>query len=233
MKIISVIPARAGSKGVNNKNIRNLFGKPLIIHTIEFAIKNPYISKVIVSTDSDVIKELALKYPVFIVDRPKYLASDDATTDDVVVHALNEYSNFDKSNFDLVLLLQCTSPLRKSEDIKLLSELFQDKKVNTVFSVNKINSHHPARTYTIEKNFLKPNFPHLERKRRQELPCFYIRNGTYYIVRKKQFDEQKKLIIYPAKPFMIDSNLSVDIDSIEDFSRAEFIMRNNNYNKYV
>ena len=117
MKIISIIPARGGSKSLPRKNLVEFLGEPLINKTIEQSINSEYIDKTIVSTDNQEIKQQSLKYNLEVIDRPKDISGDEATTESAMMHVLETLKNDEDYIPDIVILLQVTSPLRKNDDI--------------------------------------------------------------------------------------------------------------------
>ena len=188
-RFICIIPARSGSKGIKNKNIKIISGKPLIYWTIKEAIKSKFFAKVIVSTDSPKIKRIAIKYGAecpFL--RPKKLSGDKTPTIKVIKHTvtyLKESMNF--NNYNYIVLLQPTSPLRKISDINKSIRLFlSTKKASSLISVSEVFDNHPARMYFLKKNFLLKHS--LSEKifgtPRQNLKKMYLRNGAIYIIKK-------------------------------------------------
>ena len=134
--ILGLIPARGGSKGLPRKNIRPLLGKPLIAWTIEQALASEYLDRVVVSTDDEKIAEISRKYGAKVpFMRPKESAADEARRIDVVLHAIDWMEKNDNS-YDLIMLLQPTSPLRTSEDIDKAIKLFISKKADSLFLIN-------------------------------------------------------------------------------------------------
>ena len=180
--VLAIIPARKGSKRLVGKNMLDLKGKPLITWTIEEALKSKYIDNIIISTDDENIINLSKQYKGINIPfiRPKELSSDRATSLDVVLHALSFYRSNDK-NFDYVMLLQPTSPLRKSKDIdNSIEELTEE--IKSVVSVCETD-HSPLWCNKLPenksmKNFLSKEFLNL---RSQDLPKYYRLNGAVYI----------------------------------------------------
>ena len=188
-KFICIIPARSGSKGIKNKNIKIVGGKPLIYWTIKEAKKSKFFSKVIVSTDSPKIQKIALKYGVecpFL--RPKKLSGDRTPTIKVIKHAVNflkEKMNY--KSYDYIVLLQPTSPLRKIFDINKSIQLFlSTKKKSSLISVTEVSDNHPARMYFLKNNILINHSlsEKISGTPRQKLKKMYLRNGAIYIIRK-------------------------------------------------
>ncbi|NDD00062.1 acylneuraminate cytidylyltransferase family protein [bacterium] len=177
MKVLGLIPARGGSKSIVNKNLVDLGGCPLIKWTIDTAIKSK-LNRVIVSTDNGEIANVCRNFGAEVpFDRPKDLASDDAQSIDVVLHALDVLDE----QFDAVMLLQPTSPFRKSEDIDLALTMIGAG--SSVISVVQVDGTHPARMKFIEDGFLvdPPFVEEVENMPRQKLRPMYIRNGAIYL----------------------------------------------------
>ena len=186
-KILAIIPARAGSKGIKDKNIIDLNGKPLIAYSIEAGLKSKYIDKVVVTTDGEEIAREAIKYGAEVPFlRPEYLSSDNAKTIDAVIHCIEEMEKLGEK-YDYVVLLQPTQPLRQSWHIDEAIELILEKNEEALVSVSKVKDH-PILMRTIDSNGYAINL--LEgssTKRRQEFPDFYKVNGAIYINKINQF----------------------------------------------
>src|ERR1035437_8121405 len=178
MQILYLITARGGSKGVPGKNIRILGEKPLIAYSIEAAKKSIYKGTDVVSTDDDEIAAVAKKYGAEVpFRRPAELATDSASSMDAIMHALDFFSKQNKK-FDIVVLLQPTSPLRTSKHIDEAMKLMQSKKADAIVSVCEAE-HHPLWSNTLPENgsmkfFLRDDIKGLNR---QQLPKYYRLNG--------------------------------------------------------
>jgi CMP-N,N'-diacetyllegionaminic acid synthase len=223
-KIIALIPARGGSKGLPRKNILPFVGKPLIAWTIEQAIASNCLARVIVSTDDDEIAEVAKKYRADVpFIRPKELATDDATASDVISHAVDYLLKHD-GPFDILLLLQPTSPLRTSQDIDNAIALLFAKKAKAVVSVCEAE-HHPYWSNTLPedgcmKDFIRPDIMH---KNRQELPAFYRINGAIYLTYCDYLQETKSFFGKKTYAYIMPLERSIDIDTKVDFRLAEIL----------
>jgi CMP-N,N'-diacetyllegionaminic acid synthase len=223
--ILALIPARAGSKGVPGKNKASILGKPLIQYTIESALSAPSISKIVVSSDDEEILALAMEMGISTIKRPAELAKDDSNVVDVVKHTIEKYKGKENNNFDAIVLLQPTSPLRSGKDIENAIELFLLNRNETVCSVYKADDNHPARMYSIKDGKLKSLMPDLSHIRRQDLPPVYHRNGCIYV-----FSELIALsgyIIHDSMvPYVMNKSSSVNIDGPEDLLLLETILKN-------
>ena len=228
MRVLGIIPARAGSKRIKNKNIKSLNGFPLIAYTIAAGKNSKLINRLVVSTDSDEIaaisKKLGAEVP-FI--RPDKIAGDLANSTDVINHALR-YFEGENEFFDVVVMLQPTSPLRTSSDIdnaiKLLNQEFQ-----SLVSVCK-TSHSPLWVNTLPENHSMKSFlsnPLLKTKRSQDLPVYYRLNGAIYAAYTKYFIENGGFYGDQTKAYIMPEDRSIDIDGELDFKLASFLLRNN------
>ncbi len=230
MKILGIIPARGGSKGVPGKNIRPLAGQPLIAYTIYAAIASG-IDEIILSTDDQVIADIAQFYGARVpFVRPADLSSDTAKSIDVAIHGLKTVEHIDNCQYDAVILLQPTAPFRSAEDIReSISILENCPDADSVISVVDVQAHHPARMKYLEKGILidTPFCEEYENQNRQELRPMYIRNGAIYLTRRETLlggSFKGKKCMAHVMPEIRSSN----IDTINDFELAEWI-----FNKYL
>lgn len=224
-KILAIIPARKGSKGIKNKNITLLQGKPLISYAIHQALKSDYIDRVVVSTDSEEIKNISQQYGAEVPFlRPVQLSGDRSKSIDVVLHCLDFLEK--QNQFDYVILLQPTSPLRKVEHIDKAIEELIDKNGESLVSMCEAKEN-PVIMRIIEDNKLKEviNFEG-DNLRRQELPVFYKINGAIYINSVKMLKNNNQFIDENTLPFIMDYESSVDIDDSLDLKFTEVIMEN-------
>jgi N-acylneuraminate cytidylyltransferase len=224
-KIIAIIPARGGSKGIPRKNIRLLAGKPLIVYTIEAALKSKYLDRVIVSTEDREIAEISKKYGAETIKRPKTLARDGAKTIDAIFHLLSVLKK-EKCEPKIIILLQPTSPLRTVNDINKAVEFFLENKCKSVISVCEPD-HSFYGLLKIEKKYLKPIF-HWKyfKQRRQTLPKTYIPNGAIFISAPKTLKKYKSFYNNKILPFTMPLERSIDIDNEIDFFIAESYLNN-------
>lgn len=226
MKVLGIIPARDGSKGMPKKNIRPLLNKPLIAWTIKQAQESRYIDQVLVSTDSEEIAEISRSYGADVpFIRPKELATDSAKVMDVLIHALN-WLEMNNSFYDLIILLQPTSPLRTSNDIDSAIELLFSRKAQSIVSVCEVE-HHPYWTNTLPsdgcmKDFLRDE---IMNKNRQELPIFYRLNGAIYLAFCDYLKTQGKFLGNETYAYIMSKERSLDIDDEIDFRFAEFLLQ--------
>lgn len=224
-RVLAIIPARGGSKGIKNKNIIPLGGKPLISYTIEAAINCDFCDKVIVSTDSEEIAEVAQQFGAEVPFlRPKYLASDESKIIDAVLYSIEKLRN-DGFEYDILLLLQPTQPLRSKESIMNALNYFLDKKCESLLSVCLVKEH-PILIRSISKEGRAINLLDVNSTvRRQDFSEFYKVNGAIYINDISVLNEETSFNDNEYC-FVMSEKESVDIDSIDDLKYAKFLMGN-------
>ena len=212
MKVIAIIPARGGSKGIPKKNLVNFLGKPLLQWSIEAALNSKYITDVVVSSDDDDILRISQNHKnVIPIKRPKELALDTSRTEPVLAHVIESLKG---RTFDYLILLQPTSPLRKSDDIDEAFNKLLASYANSLISVCS-NDYHPYKSLRINnKGFLEGiinnEYPFLPR---QELPQTYSANGAIYIIKVKDFIKNYSLITSKTLHYKMSIERSLDIDS--------------------
>ena len=224
MKNLAIIPARSGSKGLKDKNIKLLNGKPLIAYTIEAAIKSKMFDEVMVSTDSEEYADIAKKYGANVpFMRNSELSNDTASSWDVVRDVFDKYKEAGKE-FDTVALLQPTSPLRTAEDIVKGYKILKDKSANSVIGVCEVD-HSPLWMNTLPEdnsmgNFINPKVVGLPR---QKLDKYYRINGALYIRRTDNLNKIEYIYSDKCYAFIMDKKKSIDIDDEYDFLFAEVL----------
>ena len=224
--MLAVIPARGGSKGVPKKNIKELAGKPLIAYTIKAAIDSGIFEKVIVSTDSQEIADVATSYGAEVPFlRPKEISGDMTSSDDVILHALSYYQQ-QGIEFAEVCKLQATSPLRNSEHLKMAYSLFHEKNADYLVSVCECE-HSPLWSGIIGEDMRLDNFIPDEVKRscRQDMPTYYRLNGAIYMGKVNQFSINKNFLGKNCIAYIMEQKDSIDIDSQLDFEMAEVLIK--------
>ena len=226
MKILAIIPARGGSRGVPGKNIRLLNGKHLICHTIEEALKSKFLHRVIVSTDDAVIASISEKCGADVIQRPAELARDDSPRIDAIFHVIDSMKDYMPP--DIVILLQATSPLRNTEDIDAAIELYYNCKCDSVsvISMCKVD-HSPYWCFKFDDDHeFKPLFgDEYLRMRRQELPEIYRPNGSIYITSLSNLNKNKEFYCDYIIPYIMPVERSIDIDEEIDFMIAEQLIK--------
>ena len=224
MRNIAIIPARSGSKGLPDKNIKSLCGLPLMAYSIKAAIESEKFSNVMVSTDSERYAEIAKEYGAEIPFlRSREMSSDTAGSWDVVREVLDKYALMGKK-FDTVCLLQPTSPLRQSTDIVDAYRLFDEKEADNIIGVCQAE-HSPLWMNTIPENLSLESFirEDIRGKNRQNLDTFYRINGAMYI-RKTASVFSGDSVYNNSYAFVMPQERSVDIDIELDFIIAEILM---------
>jgi len=224
VKTLFIIPARKGSKGVPGKNKKLLNGKPLIAYSLEYALQHSSPENICVSTDDLEIMELTKKYGIptpFV--RPDELATDTATSFDVLLHAINFYENQGKV-YDTIVLLQPTSPFRKAEHLNAAISNFNGE-TEAVFSVCVTNSNPYYVLFEEGSEGFLQRSKEIDISRRQDAPIVYEANGSIYVIsiaalkKYKSWNEFKRI----AKVEM-PQIYSADIDNMEDWYYCEFIL---------
>lgn len=226
-KILAIIPARGGSKGFPGKNIYPVNGKPLIAYTIDAALNSNHITRTIVSSDDDEILNISKKLGATPIKRPEKLALDTSSSEEAIHHVIRTLSDRGEE-FDILVLLQPTSPLRSAEDIDNSIELMLKNNASAVISVTNIGIK-PFKSYYLNENgFLQgvhnnktPNM------RRQDLPDAYLANGAIYAVYVDEFLRTSSLMPEATIPYVMDDEKSIDIDTIEDILEVEYIIEKN------
>lgn len=228
MKILGIIPARGGSKGVPGKNIKILGTKPLIAYAIESALSTNLIQDVVVSTDSIEIKEIAIQFGAQVpFIRPDYLANDTAKSIDVVIHALEFLKNKGKV-FDAVMLLQPTNPFRTKAFIEEAIHKFNEVQLDSLISVLPVPSeYNPHWIFKEnERGYLSIATGETEIiPRRQDLPKAYFRDGSIYITSTQVLMNQKTFYGNKLGFIVSSENKHVNIDTNEDWALAEKLLQ--------
>jgi len=217
---IALITARGGSKGLRGKNISDLKGMPLIAWTIEAAKKSGAFEVIYVSTDSRDIKRISREFGALIIDRPLELATDTASSEDAIAHAISYLKLKDS---DLVMLLQPTSPLRNANDIIGSLDVYDSSEdCKGVISVYEPGNT-PAKAYKMAENgqltgLLSPDAPY---ERRQDLPRCFQPNGAIYLFGTGDFNVYKGIPKSGIYPFIMEEERSMDVDTKLDLIKIE------------
>ena len=222
-RILGLIPARGGSKGIPRKNLVELSRKPLISYTIQAAKNSRYIDDVFVSTEDKEIATLSRSFGVEIIDRPKTLAGDNIPSLRVIEHAI-DYLAKKGFLYDVIVLLQPTSPLRNSHHIDEALSLFFKSHFDSVVSV--CQSHYLL-WKRVDHRLLPVNHSVKKRVRRQDMPREFFENGAIYITTCKLILRDKKILGGRIGLYIMDKKCSVDIDDKFDLWLCEKIMADN------
>lgn len=221
MRVLGLVPARGGSKGIPRKNVRELNGKPLIAYTFEQAKRASAITDIVCSTDDDEVSSLASKWGVGLpFRRPLALATDTASIKDVVVHALDTLANAGR-DYDAVMLLQPTSPFRSAEDIDAAVEILRNEDADCVISLSVVSHQHPFYMYRLAGGRPIPLFPESVGIRRQEFAEIYIRNGAIYLTRTSALRMTGSLYGRSQAAYVMPAERSINIDEQADWDLAE------------
>ncbi len=228
-KILVVIPARGGSKGVHRKNIRPILGKPLIAYTIESAIQIRHLThRIIVSTDDAEIADIAHQYGAEVpFMRPAELSGDNVPTLPVLQNAARFVEGQDRITLDWVLLLQPTAPLRTAEDIETALAIASQGGCDSVISVEQVFAHHPILMKRIEHGKLSPYcVEEAEGTRRQDYqPPAYMRNGAIYLTHRDVLLDRDSIWGDIIHPYVMPHERSLSIDTELDMQLAELMIR--------
>jgi CMP-N,N'-diacetyllegionaminic acid synthase len=224
---VGIIPARGGSKGIPGKNLKPAAGKPLIAWTIETALAATLLDRVIVSTDSAEIADVARRYGAEVpFIRPADLAQDHTPGIEPVLHAVQWLEENEGYQPDIIVLLQPTSPLRIPEDIDSAIELIQEKRADAIVSVTPAEAH-PYWMKQIDDSGRMTDFIKLDQPidRRQDLPELYTVNGAIYVARYEVLMQQKTFDTDNTFSLVMPPERSLDIDTPWDLYLADLILR--------
>ena len=227
-KILAIIPARGGSKGIPGKNIIPVGGKPLIAWTIEAAQKSKYIGKVIVSSDDDEILKVSAKFGAKSIKRPAKLATDTASPEPLIFHAL-DYLRTKKYIPDIIVYLQPTSPLRDEKDNNDAFNLFFKSKATALNSVYEADKKYLKTFLKNKSGFLigsvNNKYPFANR---QQLPSVYMPNGAIYIIYTKAFKKTGMLFTDKTLPYKMSGKKNFDLDTLDDLKKLRSYFKNKN-----
>ena len=225
MKVLGVVVARGGSKGIPRKNLKKINGKPLIQYSIEAAQGSKKLTDYIISTDEYEISEFAKLHGANVpFMRPNQLADDVISPLFAVLHA-KDFMESQGNRYDAIMMLQPTAPFRKSEDIDGAISLLESTQSDSVISVVDVGSYHPARMKFLDGDRLvdPPFCESYENQRRQELTPMYIRNGAIYLTRKHIL-EGKTFKGEDCRAWVMPWQRSVNLDTVEDILYAEWLI---------
>ena len=229
---LAIIPARGGSKGLPGKNIKELCGKPLIAWSIEAGLKSKYIDELVVSTDyqdiADIAKEYGANVPFL---RPDYLARDTATSFDAVKHTIDFYKNELGKEFDYIVLLEPTSPLREIEDIDLAIEKLLSSSAESIVGISKTEDQNPAFLINKDQDNYLSGYENKDMKvlRRQDISDVYFFEGTIYISQTNILLNEETFYHKNTIGYEVPKYKSLEIDDIDDFIMVEAIMKHKGY----
>ena len=220
-QIPAIIPARGGSKGVPGKNIKELAGKPLLAHSIEQAKAAESVSDVFVSTDDGGIEQVAIDYGAQVISRPLDLSDDNASSEAALHHAVQNIST-NYNDPQLIVFLQCTSPIRTAEDIDGAVDTLIEKDADSLLSVV------PNHRFLWADDTSGPrslNFDYTDRPRRQDMEPQYVENGSIYIFKPWVLQQYDNRLGGKVALYVMDEQAAFEIDTPFDFELVEFVMK--------
>ncbi|MDD2731847.1 MAG: acylneuraminate cytidylyltransferase family protein [Candidatus Pacebacteria bacterium] len=238
MNILGVITARGNSKGVKNKNIKPLAGKPTIYYTIEAAKKSKLLTRLVCSTEDSKIAEITKSYGVEVIKRPKALACDTARIDDVLRHTVKFLEKRDKFTTDIVVLLYANIPIRKEGIIdKTISEFIKFNP-DCVMTVSDIGQFHPNWLLKVEDEKRIDLYSPTTIYRRQDLPKYYYNDGSVVAVKKEALMKNDGISLYPAfgkdiRAIIQSQHETIEIDNEYDYFLAESILNTRGKNEEI
>lgn len=225
---LGIIPARGGSKGLPGKNIKVLNGKPLIAWTIETALKSNYLDEVMVTTDDNEIakisKDFGAKVPFL---RPEILAGDISTSFDAIKHTIDFYKYEMNKEYDYVILLEPTSPLREVQDIDKAIKILINSEADSIVGISRTESQNPAFLVTKDSNGLIYGYENknIEILRRQDIKDVYFFEGTIYISKTNILLDKKTFYHENTIGYEVPKYKSLEVDDIYDFIMIESIIK--------
>ena len=227
-KVLAIIPARGGSKGLPGKNIRQICGKPLIAWTIEKAKKSQYLDMILVTTDSPEIAFISRQFGAYVPFlRPAAMATDQASTYDAIRHALGFLKENESKEFDYIVLLEPTSPLREDDDIdRMLEQLIScERDFDSIISVGEVGEH-PSIMKRLAGPQLEPFCVELaQTTRRQDNEPAYFPYGVAYIAKTEALLAENTFYTTRCTYFTIKRYQNYEIDDIYGFLCTESIMK--------
>lgn len=223
-RILAIVPARGGVQRIPRKNLAPLRGKPLIYYAIRNGQQCPYVTTTVVSTEDSEIARVAEELGSLVIPRPARLSQPETKTEPVLVHTVNVLKEQGEA-YDAVLLLQPTTPFRKTATLSKTIEIFFEKNADSVVTVAPVPAKfNPYKGGTIEDGLLRPFSSKSGMIRRdQDAPVLYMRNGQVY-VSKTSLIEQGRLFGERCVPYVMDEEFIVNIDDYSDLALAEFLV---------
>ncbi|NQU38489.1 MAG: acylneuraminate cytidylyltransferase family protein [Lentisphaerae bacterium] len=224
-EILAVIPARGGSKGVPHKNRRLIAGKPLIAWTVEAAVAATLVNRVVVSTDDDEIAKLSKASGAEVIMRPASISGDMATSESALLHALDALREQEHYDPDILVFLQCTSPLRSETDIDRAIEALVAANADSLLSVVQTTKFFWRLNGDQAESV---NYDFMQRPRHQDLEPLYLENGSIYVLKPDILRTHNNRLGGKIMTFPMPQCSAIDIDTAEDFELAEQALRGSN-----
>ena len=220
-QIVAIIPARGGSKRVPRKNLLPLRGKPLLAYTIEHAKRSTLINRIIVSTDDDEISAVAVQYGAEVIKRPPELSGDTASSEAALLHVVDWLAEKEKYEPDILVFLQCTSPIRNENDIDNAITVFLESGADSLFSACRFKKY----IWQVRKGEASPiNYDYRHRWREQDFPHQVLENGSIYVLKTGLLKELCNRLGGKIVVYEMDDLSSIQIDSDEDIMLCNRIM---------
>jgi CMP-N,N'-diacetyllegionaminic acid synthase len=220
-KILAVTLARGGSTTIKKKNIVDICGKPLLQYTTEEVKKSRYIDRYMVSTDDDDIKKVCNNVDVEYYNRSAEFAQSTSKSADALIEVINDI----EEDFDYIVDVMCTNPLKTVEDIDECIEKLDSTDADSVVSVVRIWDHHPSRAKYIENDLLKDFYSEPTESRRQDLtPPAYVRNGSIYITSIDRLLKYRDRLTGVLRPYVMPEDRTINIDEYTDLLMARIIL---------
>lgn len=226
MRVVCIIPARGGSKGIPHKNIMDFCGKPLIAWSIEAALQSGVVSEVYVNTDDADIADVSVKYGAYVIERPPELATDTASTEPVIAQSLESIKDV-----NIIIHLQPTSPVRTSQDIKQAVDLFIKENADTVFSSFESSDMCLWKFDKLKKTYDSFTFDYRNRGRRQDREPLFLENGSIYVFKPDNLKKYGGRIGGKIVMYNMPLWKSYEIDEIGDVKICEYFMKSNLLNE--
>ena len=220
-QIIAVIPARGGSKRVPRKNLLALRGKPLIAHTIDHAKRSRLVNRIIVSTDDNEISDVAIKHGAEVIKRPPELSGDTASSEVALLHVVEWLAEKEKYAPDILVFLQCTSPIRNESDIDNAIGVFLEHHADSLFSACRFKKY----IWQVRNGEVSPiNYDYRRRWREQDFPHQVLENGSIFVLKTSILKERGNRLGGKIVVYEMDELSSIQVDSEEDFMLCNCIM---------
>lgn len=221
-KVLAIVPARGGSKGIPRKNLVLVAGKPLLVHTLDQARAAPTVTRLVVSTDSEEIAGVARAHGAEVIRRPDDLSGDSAASESALLHCLSHLKAEEGYEPDLVVFLQATSPLRRVEDIERAISTLEAEDADSVFSAGPLRGF----VWRVEPGQVAPlNYDHRRRPRRQEAPEDVLENGSIYVFKPWVLTTGGSRLGGRIAIYRMAALDSFEVDEPEDLVLAELLFQ--------
>lgn len=224
-EVLVVIPARGGSKGIPRKNVLLVAGHPLITHTIAQARASKCVTRIVVSTDDEEITQISMGAGADVILRPQEISGDMSTSESAISHVLDYLHSSEGYVPELVVFMQCTSPVRRSNDIDRAIETLRAEHADSLLSVSPSHKFLWARA---KGDVTSLNYDFRKRPRRQDMPKQYVENGSIYVFKTEMFRLTGNRLGGKIALHIMDEEAAWDIDTPFDMKIAEMILLERN-----